>query len=91
MKISLNRCYGLFGLSTFGVNKLMENGIDPFDFDRKDKDFIILVERYGTRLFDKESRVEIFEIPDNTTDYDILTHDGYETLVYVVDGKIKYI
>jgi hypothetical protein len=37
------------------------------------------------------SSLKIIDIPDEVTDFMIFWNDGYETLVYVVDGKIHVI
>jgi hypothetical protein len=94
MEILVNRCYGGFRISDFGLFKLRENNImddaDGFEI-RTNSKFIKLFERYGDKLFDKCSHVEIEELPDNTTDWDIQEIDGYEIVIYVLDGKINYL
>ena len=37
------------------------------------------------------AKLEVVEIPDNTTDYEFDEEDGYESIIYVVDGKIHYL
>lgn len=94
MKILVNCCYGGFGFSDFGVAKLKENNLinDDSDLDiRTNPEVIKLAEKYGDALFDEYSDVEIEELPDGITDYDIQEYDGYETVIYVLDGKINYL
>lgn len=94
MKILVNCCYGGFGFSDFGVTKLKENNLinDDSDLDiRTNPEVIKLAEKYGDALFDEYSDVEIEELPDDITDYDIQEYDGYETVIYVLDGKINYL
>ena len=94
MKILVNCCYGGFGFSDFGMAKLKENNLtdDKYSFNiRTNPEVIKLAEKYGDELFDEYSDVEIEELPDNMTDYDIQEYDGYETVIYVLDGKIFYL
>lgn len=36
------------------------------------------------------SRLAVVDFPDEATDYEILDYDGSESLLYVLDGKIRY-
>lgn len=38
----------------------------------------------------KTSAYGIVEIPDNVTDWEISEYDGWESVVYVLDGKIYH-
>ena len=94
MEILINRCYGGFGVSDFGLAKLRENNImdDVYGYAiRTNSEFIKLFGRYGDKLFDEDSDVELEILPDDITDYDIQEYDGYETVIYVLDGKINYL
>jgi len=38
-----------------------------------------------------ETTLEVFDIPENTTDWYIDNYDGFETCFYVVDGTIYFL
>ena len=56
---------------------------------REDEELIALVEQ-GKDIGAKYSVIGLAEIPDNATDYEIIEYDGKESVLYVVDGKIRY-
>ena len=91
MKIAVNRSYGAFILHEEQTEMLK-----PF----VNEDFIFEVDyKHELRSNDKlievieatqdTNSIKVIEIPDNATDYIINEHDGFETVYYVVDGKIK--
>lgn len=85
MKIVLNKCYGGFGLD----DELAEQyGIDKWSVDRADAKLVELVEKYGEDAGDSYTELEIVEIPEEATDWEIDEYDGFESVIYVVDGKI---
>ena len=87
MKIVLNKCYGGFGLDEELAEKY---GIDEWSVDRSDAKLIELVEKYGEDAGGSHSELEIVEIPDEATDWEIDEYDGFESVIYVVDGKIHH-
>lgn len=97
MKIAINRNYGGFHLSEEAVEFLKKKGIDEedaFDYIYGDikRDNSLLIEtiesvEYVNNTF---SSIEIVEIPDEATDWTINEYDGLETVIYVLNGKIKY-
>lgn len=93
MKFVLNKCYGGFGLSDWALWKL---DIDPHNINwddfpaRDDPDLITLVTNHGRKVSGECAALVVVEIPDNTTDYAIDEYDGFETITYVVDGKLNY-
>lgn len=95
MTFVLNRCYGGFGLSDFACSKL---GIDPEygDMDRNDELMInalaSLISEFGSEACSDEcAELTVVEIPDCSTDWEINEYDGYESIIYVVDGKICHL
>ena len=85
MKFVLNQCYGGFGLSDWAEKKLGHS--EP---PRDDPDFISLVGQYPDKVSGDCAELRVVEIPDNTTDYEIDEYDGFESITYVVDGKIHH-
>lgn len=98
MKMILNKCYGGFHLSDkaeamfaeiIGVN-VEDFCCDFADGYRTHPALIAIVEELGKEAYDDEvSELVILELPDNTTDWFVDEYDGYETVYYVVDRKIK--
>ena len=82
MKIVLNKDYGGFG---YGVAPEYGDFVRNCN-DRTNPELVAFVESHP----DKCGDLEVVEIPDETTDWDIDEHDGWETLIHVVGGKIHY-
>lgn len=91
MTFILNKCYGGFGISEFALNQL---GVDHiFTFDNTDTELVnklaALINKYGSEACSCSfSKLRVVEIPDCATDYEIDEYDGFETIIYVVNGKI---
>ena len=89
MKIVINSCYGGFSLSEEAVNAL---GLrDSHDYvARTDKKLIELIES-GMDCNGRFADLEVVEIPDEATDWEISEYDGCEEIIYVLDGLIHHI
>jgi len=98
MKVAINRNYGGFHLSDEAVEFLKKKGINDEEelygliygeFKRNDPLLIETIEsvEHVNNIF---SSIEIVEIPDEATDWVINEYDGSETVLYVLNGKIKY-
>jgi len=101
MKIVLNRDYGGYGLSQAAADFL---GLEPrkfesgwgadkpiyleFQNDRTNPKLIECIETLGEEANGPFADLNIIEIPDEATDYKINDYDGWETILYVVEGKI---
>ena len=85
MKLVLNRDYGGFG---YGVADEYEDFVRGFSYeeDRARPEIIAFVESHPDECGD----LEIVEIPDTATDWEITEYDGWESVIYVVDGKIHH-
>ena len=83
MKMLLNRDYGGFCIKS-----------DLMTFVKGDEDerfcdaLIKMVEKGVDISEDGDNSIEVVNIPDNATDYYINEYDGFEEILYVVDGKI---
>lgn len=88
MKIVINACFGGFSLSDEACADL---GVDPYDFDRDRTNPVLIeyVEKHPDTVSGDCAHLFVEEIPDEATDYFISEYDGNETLVYVLDGKIR--
>lgn len=88
MKIVINREYGGFSLPEAFCERY---GFDTYDdIDRTDKRLINFVEDNGGEVEVFCEILEITEIPDTATDWEIFEYDGLETVIYVLDGKIHH-
>lgn len=87
MKIVANKWYGDFGISDEAFKILGTN----FNYDdRTSPQLISLIEEKGAEFVEDDySALAIVEIPDEITDWEIDDYDGYETVIYVLDGKIN--
>lgn len=93
MKIIINSCYGGFGISTWALDKAGipydDHGIyDIDDIDRTNPKLVAIVEEDPKRASGDYAELKVVEIPDDATDWIIDEYDGYESVLYVVKGKI---
>ena len=87
MKLVINKCYGGFGLSDWAMEQL---GINVYyDIDRTDSRLVELVENFPKKVDNFYSNLIVVSIPDTSTDWEIDEYDGLETVIYVIDGKIR--
>ena len=91
MKLVLNCNWGGFRLPEGYVKAYRLDGV--YDYDEidihTDPRLIAWVEDHA----DKNGRcgdLAIKEIPDTCTDYEIDEYDGWESVIYVVNGKIHH-
>lgn len=93
MEIILNKCYG--GLS-FSREALKRAGFS-WEHDRYNDDLrrslrmIEVVREMGDAAGEYYSKPVVVTIPEEATDYRLMEYDGFETILYVVDGKIHQI
>ena len=87
MKLVINTCYG-----GFGINSKWETENCKKDCEGNCRECAKLI-----RAIEKEenvnndfSRLAVTDFPNEATDYEILEYDGIESLLYVLDGKIRY-
>lgn len=94
MKIAINVDYGGFGFSDELVSEFKQRfGVSLFNESvdcRTDDRVISLIEEMGHRANDRFSKIAICEIPDESTDWEIHDYDGYEGIIYVLDGKLHH-
>ena len=90
MKIILNKCYGGFGISDEALRMAGITDTDEWGYDdlRTNPEVIKAVEILGKDANDKYSNLAVVEIPEAATDWEVDEYDGYETMIYVINGKI---
>ena len=90
MKVVVNRCYGGFSLPKEFCNKY---GLAWYDgIERTDPRLIAFVEENSElcQHFNFAS-LQVVEIPDEATDWQINEYDGAESIIAVIDGKIEWL
>ena len=90
MKVVLNKCYGGFTLSEEFCKAYPQ--FHRYREPQTNQELIKCIEEFGVANAQGEfSEFEIFEMPDETTDYYIDEYDGYNQLIYVVNGKLNFV
>ena len=88
MKIAINVCYGGFGIPR-RIREQLPPDFNNFDRIHRTNDKLIsLIENEGGVVKNNFSEVIITDIPDEATDWMINDHDGVESIIYVLDGKL---
>lgn len=89
MTFVLNKCYGGFSLSDFAVEKLGVEDEYAFLDDLQIDALASLIREFGSeKCSGRHANLQVVEIPDTYTDYEINVYDGFEVMTYVVDGKL---
>ena len=88
MKFVVNKCFGGFGLSKKAQEMLGVNSPYANDFDRDDPKLIEVVEKLGEEANGDYAELAVVEIPSEATDYEFNEYDGFESFIYVLNGKI---
>lgn len=89
MKIVVNRCYGGFSLSPRACEMLGLESCYAY-VERDDPAVVACVEQLGQAASGDCAELEIVEIPDDATDWEVEEYDGAESIIYVVDGKLHH-
>ena len=93
-KFLVNKCYGGFSFSEemkkelgarLGCEILWDDdyATDPVAID-------LFEERGSKWVSGRRAKLELVELPDETTDWCLEEYDGMEQIVYVVDGKLHW-
>lgn len=105
MKVLINGGYGSFSpagpLKEWGERCGVKDHWDEVVWDgmmpeaiinRTSPNAIRIVEELGSEAVSgPSSHIEVVEIPNNVTDWQINDYDGSESIIYVVDGKIHWV
>lgn len=83
MKIVINGDFGGFG---FGVAEQFEDWVREFEGDRSDAELVAFVETHPDECGD----LVVVTIPEEATDWEMDEYDGWESIIYVLDGKIVH-
>ena len=89
MKFVLNKCYGGFNLSDEAQEIL---GKAAYEIKRDDPDLLALIEEKGIQFLQgKYAELKVVEVPESATDFTFEEYDGWERMIYVVDGKLNFV
>jgi hypothetical protein len=88
MKFVLNKCFGGFSVSDWAAEQLGLKSVYDAEYD--DPHLIELVEKFPDKVSGDCAKLKVVEIPDDCTDYEFNDYDGFESITYVVDGKIYH-
>ena len=90
MKYVVNKCFGGFRVKE-DVLKALGYG-DDWGVKRDDPRLVDMVEKLGSEAVSGSlSYLEVVEIPDEATDWELSEYDGVESITAVVDGKLVHI
>jgi hypothetical protein len=81
MKMVINASYGGFGL---GVAEQHEDWVRDLESDRFNAELVEFVETHPDECGD----LAVVIIPDEATDWEMDEYDGWESVIYVLNGKI---
>lgn len=85
MKLVINTSFGGFSLpEAFREKYGFESVYD--DIERTDSRLVEYVEKNPCDCGD----LEVVEVPDEATDYMMTEYDGNESVIYVINGKIRF-
>ena len=81
MKMVINANYGGFGLD---VAEQYEDWVRGFEGDRFNTELVEFVETHPDECGD----LAIVIIPEEATDWEMDEYDGWESVIYILNGKI---
>ena len=90
MEVVGNRLFGGFELSKEFCKAYPQ--FKRYGEEQDNQELIKCIEEFGIKQAQGESSLfQIFEWRQETTDYYINEYDGYNELIYVVDGQLNFI
>jgi len=91
MKMLINKCYGGYSINEDLAEELgYESDYD--ERSRYDETLIHMVEEGREEEVNGScAELEVVEIPDGATDWEMDEYDGMEAIIYVLDGKIHHL
>lgn len=84
MKMVINNNYGGFGLD---VAKKHEKWVCDLEGDRANIKLVEFVENHPDECGD----LVVVTIPEEATDWEMNEYDGWESVIYVLNGKIVHV
>ena len=88
MFIVINKCYGGFHIPEALCEACGLSSYD--DIARDDLRLVEFVQEQGGDYREGCSRLVVVEVPEEATDWELDEYDGFESIIYVVDGKLYH-
>ena len=83
MKMVINTNYGSFG---YNVAEQYEDWVLDFEDDRTNAELVEFVETHPNECGD----LKVVTIPEGATDWEMEEYDGWESIIYVLNGMIMH-
>ena len=90
MKMIINDCYGGFGIRMDILEKLKLTAYSEGDDVIRGNPQLIKMIETGEDISDDYAKLKVVEIPDESTDWYLDENDGWESVIYVLDGKLHW-
>ena len=90
MKMIINDCYGGFGIRMDILEKLKLTAYSEGDDVIRSNPQLIKMIEAGEDISDSYAKLKVVEIPDESTDWYLDENDGWESVIYVLDGKLHW-
>ena len=89
MTLVLNKSYGGFSVPSAFVSKYHLDWDTVDEIERNDPRLVEFVRKHANSK-GRLNSLALVEIPDDSTDYEINEYDGYESVIYVLNGKLYH-
>ena len=86
----INDCYGGFGIRMDILEKLKLTAYSEGDDVIRSNPQLIKMIEAGEDISDSYAKLKVVEIPDESTDWYLDENDGWESVIYVLDGKLHW-
>lgn len=90
MKYIINKCYGGFNVSKEALAHLGLDEYYPYDDSLRTIDSLIEYIENGGDANGVCANLDVIDIPDEATDWEVQEYDGAESIIYVLDGKLHH-
>lgn len=88
MTIIINKCYGGFHIPEALCEAEELSRYD--DIERTDSRLVEFVQSHGGDYREGCARLVAVEVPEDATDWELDEYDGFESIIYVVGGKLYH-
>lgn len=88
MLMVLNKCWGGFHIPAPLCEATDLSSYE--DIDRTDSRLVEFVQGQGGDYREGCSRLVVVEVPEDATDWELNEYDGFESITYVVGGKLYH-
>ena len=90
MKMIINNCYGGFDIRREILDKFKLNMYSEGDDVIRSNPQLIKMIEAGEDISAASAELKVVEIPDESTDWYLDEDDGWESVIYVLNGKLHW-